>query len=194
MKKLFLAVLVMGGITISNAQDYKVDNKATKIKWLGEKVTGEHTGFINIKDGMLKVEGGEIVGGKFTIDMTSITNTDIESEEYNNKLVNHLKSDDFFGVVKYPNATFVIKSVKAVEEDDATHHLTGDITIKGTTEEITFPAKVSMNGSQIEASSSIVLDRSKFDVRYGSKSFFDGLGDKVIYDDFTLDVNLIAKK
>lgn len=184
----------MGGITISNAQDYKVDNKSTKIKWLGEKVTGEHTGFINLKDGILKVQNGQVVGGEFTIDMTSITNTDIESEEYNTKLVNHLKSDDFFGVNSYPTSTFVIKSVKAVDEEDATHHLTGEITIKGKTEQMTVPAKISMDGSQIQASSKLVIDRSKFDVRYGSKSFFDGLGDKVIYDDFTIDINLIAKK
>ncbi len=194
MKKMIVIMLAMGVLSSLQAQTYKADVSDTQIKWLGKKVTGEHTGFINLKEGQLIVENGTITGGNFIVDMSSITNIDIESAEYNAKLVGHLKSDDFFGVEKYPNATFTIKSVKAVKEDNASHHLTGNITIKETTKEITIPAMITMEGDVITAKSSFDIDRSDFDVRYGSGSFFSDLGDNLIYDDFNLSINLIAKK
>lgn len=131
-------------------------------------------------------------GGSFEIDMQSIKNTDIENEEYNQKLVGHLKSDDFFGVEKYPKASFVIKEVD--QKNASKYHVKGDITIKGTTKSIEFPVEISMMDDKAVASASITIDRSEFDIRYGSGSFFDGLGDKMIYDDFTLDVTLVAAK
>lgn len=194
MKKLSLLIVLIGMIGAVYAQSYKADATQTKIKWLGKKVTGEHVGFINLKEGNLEVSNGAVTGGQFVIDMTSITNTDIESAEYNQKLVGHLKSDDFFGVEKFPTSTFTIKSVKAVSNGDMTHEFTGDITIKGKTMEIVVPAKVDMSGDQIKAVASFVIDRSKFDVKYGSGSFFEGLGDNLIYDDFTMDVDLVASK
>ncbi len=194
MKKMILMMLAIGVLFTSQAQTYKADTDQTQVKWLGKKVTGEHTGFINLKEGNLVVSNGQVTGGMFVIDMASMTNTDIESAEYNAKLVGHLKSDDFFGVATYPTATFKIKSVKAVKEDDATHHFTGDITIKGKTMEMTIPATVKVEGDMISATSSFDIDRSKFDVKYGSGSFFDGLGDNLIYDDFNLSVNLVTKK
>ena len=104
----------------------------------------------------------------------------------------HLKSDDFFGVAKYPTATFVIKEVQ--EKSTNKYHVKGHLTIKETTKPIEFPVEISMIESKAVASASITIDRSEFDVRYGSGSFFDGLGDKMIYDDFTLDVTLVASK
>ncbi|MEQ8359108.1 MAG: YceI family protein [Cytophagales bacterium] len=194
MKKMIVLMLAIGVLSSLQAQTYKADVSDTQVKWLGKKVTGEHTGFINLKEGKLMVENGKITGGNFVVDMSSITDIDIESAEYNAKLVGHLKSDDFFGVEKYPNATFKIKSVKAVKESNASHHFTGDITIKETTKEITIPAMVKMEGDVITANASFDIDRSDFDVRYGSGSFFSDLGDNLIYDDFNLSINLVAKK
>lgn len=169
-----------------------VNSEESKVVWLGKKVTGEHTGEINILHGDLQFDGDVLNGGSFEIDMKSITNSDIESEEYNQKLVGHLKSDDFFGVEKYPKATFVISEVEAKKAGK--YHVKGDITIKGITKSIDFPVQVTTLDSKATATASITIDRSEFNVKYGSGSFFDGLGDKMIYDDFTLDITLVANK
>ncbi len=168
---------------------YKVDPQKSEVDWKGEKVTGKHNGQIQIENGALEFANGELKGGNFEIDMTSITNKDLEGE-YNTKLVNHLKSDDFFGTEKFPTSKFVITKVEKVGGNK--YNITGDLTIKSTTEEIEFPATVIVNENQATANAEIVVDRSKYDVRYGSTSFFDNLGDKVIYDEFHLNVNLVA--
>jgi polyisoprenoid-binding protein YceI len=162
----------------------------SKVVWLGKKVTGEHTGNISLASGDLEIKDGKLAGGSFVVDMTSITNTDIENEEYNAKLVGHLKSDDFFGVEKYPTANFVIKNVKM--HTNTKYHVTGDMTIKGKTQKIDFPIEISVMEGKAVASASVTIDRSKYDVKYGSGSFFDDLGDKMIYDDFTLSITLVA--
>lgn len=182
-KLLLLAMIVMisGGLY---AQDYKADVKKTEIKWEGKKVTGKHDGFIKLKSGMLQMKDGNITGGRFAIDMTTITNTDLEDPGTNKKLVDHLKSDDFFGVEKYPTAQFIITKAEPFEKYKA--EIEGNITIKETTHPITFNVMKAHNAYV----ATIVIDRSKFNVRYGSGSFFDNLGDKMIYDDFTLNVKL----
>jgi len=164
----------------------------SNVVWFGKKVTGEHTGKINIAHGDLEFVGAHLKGGTFVIDMKSITNTDLSDAEYNQKLVGHLKSDDFFGVEKFPKTTFVIKKVKHEAENN--YNVKGDITIKGITKSIEFPVEVSLTGSKATVSAAITIDRSEFDVKYGSGSFFENLGDKMIYDDFTLDVTLVANK
>ena len=161
------------------------------VNWEGTKVGGAHTGTINITEGSLEVKDGNIVGGKLTIDMNSLACTDLEGE-YKGKLEGHLKSDDFFGVEKYPTATFAI--TKAVPQGPGKYKVVGNITIKGTTEEIQFPAEVSVEGGKVTAKADLTIDRSKFDIRYGSGSFFDNLGDKTIYDDFELSISLTASK
>ena len=169
-----------------------VDVSESKVAWLGKKVTGEHTGTINIAYGDLEFKEDQLIGGSFEIDMNSIKNTDLENEEYNQKLVGHLKSDDFFGVEKFPKASFVIKDV--AQKSASKYHVKGDITIKGTTKSIEFPIEISLMDAKAVASASITIDRSEFDIRYGSGSFFDGLGDKMIYDDFRLDITLVAAR
>jgi polyisoprenoid-binding protein YceI len=169
-----------------------VNSEESKVVWLGKKVTGEHTGEIDMARGDLQFDGEMLTGGSFEIDMQSITNSDIENEEYNQKLVGHLKSDDFFGVEKYPKATFVITN--AEHKKAGKYHIKGDVTIKGVTKSIEFPAQVTMLDTKATATASITIDRSEFNVKYGSGSFFDGLGDKMIYDDFTLDITLVANK
>lgn len=169
-----------------------VKTAESKVTWLGKKVTGEHSGTIELANGNLELSDEKLIGGSFEIDMNTIKNTDIENEEYSQKLVDHLKSDDFFGVKKYPKATFVIKNVK--QKSNTKYHVTGDVTIKETTKSIEFPVELSVVESKAVASATITIDRSEFDVRFGSGSFFDGLGDKMIYDDFTLNVTLVAAR
>jgi polyisoprenoid-binding protein YceI len=185
-KVLLAAVALTWGLGVQ-AQTVKVDASKSTITWLGKKVTGEHTGTIDLKSGELKLDNGAIAGGEFIVDMTSIKNTDLTDAEWNGKLVGHLKSDDFFAVEKYPEAKLVITKEAAFTGKKAT--VTGDLTIKGATHPVTFD--VTKDGKTYKAE--ITVDRSKYNVRYGSQSFFDNLGDKVIYDDFYLTVNLVVE-
>jgi len=161
----------------------EVNTKTSKVTWKGYKVTGSHTGNITIKSGKLVFDKEVLTGGNFVIDMTTIYVTDLEGE-YKGKLEGHLKSDDFFGVAKFPSASLNFTKVKSTGKNS--YKITGDITIKGKTESISFNLSVYGN----KANASLKIDRTKFDVRYGSKSFFDGLKDKAIYDEFDLVVDL----
>lgn len=183
MKSIFAIAMIFATVGLF-AQELTVDTKKSTLKWHGEKVTGEHFGTIDLKEGMLVWKNNKIVSGQMIIDMTSITNTDIDDAGYNAKLVGHLKSDDFFGVEKYPTAKLNIKGSDAFKDNKAT--VKGELTIKGITHPIEFEAQKENDWFMAE----IVVDRSKYDVRYGSGSFFDNLGDKTIYDDFTLTVKI----
>jgi polyisoprenoid-binding protein YceI len=193
MKKLFflplLALLVMAAKVPST---YKVDTNASVGVWTGYKVTGKHTGAVKIKNGMLTTDGGMLTGGSFDIDMNSITCTDLESDKAGN-LVGHLTSDDFFGVKTYPTATFVI--TKAIAQDTkGNYKILGNLTLKGITKEVKFFANFAEANGMVNASGKITIDRSEYNVKYGSGSFFDNLGDNTIYDEFDLQVSLVAKK
>ena len=138
--------------------------------------------------------GKELKGGEFAIDMTSLTDTDLKDAAYNKKLVTHLKSEDFFNAEKFPTAVLKIKSVKSVEGfTGPTFEVTGDLTIKGKTNEVKFPAMVQTKDGKTTATANITIDRTKWDIKYGSGKFFTGLGDKLIYDDFKLDIALASK-
>lgn len=178
----FIAIIL--AVTSVNSQSFNADVKKSNLKWHGKKVTGEHFGNINLKSGMLELKNDQIVKGKFVMDMNSITNSDLTDAEYNAKLVGHLKSDDFFGVAKHPEAIIEIVKSSTFSNNEAT--VDGKLTIKNITHPVTF--KVKREGKSYLAE--IIVDRSKFDVRYGSGSFFDGLGDKMIYDEFTMTVKI----
>ena len=167
---------------------YTVDAAKSTITWLGKKVTGSHNGTISLKSGSLDVNGKSVTGGTFVIDMASIK--DAGGSE---KLEGHLKADDFFGAAKFPTSTFVITKVAGT---DANVTVTGNLTIKGITKPLSFPATVKTNtdGTVSALAGKIVVDRTKYDIRYGSKSFFDSIGDKAIDDNFEIAVNLVAKK
>lgn len=183
-----LAVAVAFSFTVAEIT-YKVNPEESQLKWVGRKVTGEHFGTINLKSGSLEVQDGILKGGNFVIDMPTLVSNDLEGE-YKGKLEGHLKSDDFFGVEKYPEAKFVI--TKATKKNANQYEITGDLTIKDKTNSISFPAEVVIAGDKVYATANITVDRSKYDVRYGSGSFFDNLGDKTIYDNFDLQVKLVA--
>ena len=185
-------------VTKAAGTPYKVDAAQSKVAWNGKKVTGEHNGTINIAGGSFQVAKNKVVGGSVDIDMNSIVNLDLADKEYNQKLVGHLKSEDFFSAEKHPKATFKITSltpIKGAAAGAANYTANGNLTIKGITKPVTFPVNVAVNGNTITAKSdAVVLDRTKWDIRYGSKSFFSNIGDKAIHDDFTVQFNVVAKK
>ncbi len=178
-----IAALIISTVAFSftTIEDGKKQIKieTSKVTWKGYKVTGSHQGTINLKEGELTFKNDKLVGGNFTIDMSSIVNTDMEGE-YKAKLEGHLKSDDFFGVEKFPSAILIFKEVKSTGKNS--YEVTADLTIKNKTNPVTFDISIYGN----KATANIKIDRTKFDVRYGSTSFFDDLQDKAIYDEFDL--------
>ena len=187
-----MTILVLSAFSPFAVDSLPVDVSNSKVYWTGYKVTGQHTGTINIKNGSLEMDNGMLTGGQFDIDMSTIRVTDMEGE-YAKKLEGHLSSDDFFGVANYPTASFVITKV-ASRGTPGDYKITGNLTIKEKTKEIKFMANMKEMGGGVVATADIVVDRSDFDVRYGSGSFFDNLGDKTIYDEFELKVELKAGK
>ena len=187
MKKLsiLIAVLLIG-FTVA-AQKLDVNTSKSQLKWTGKKVTGEHWGFISLEDGSFVLKDGKIASGTFNIDMTSLVCKDLEDPEWNGKLVGHLQSDDFFSVEKFPTATLTINESSAFK--DGVAEVKAELTIKGITKPVSFKAK-KVDGFYTAL---ITVDRTKYDVRYGSGKFFDNLGDNMIYDEFTLDVKIAIK-
>ena len=184
------AFIILAAFFSGEAKEVKVSTTESTINWTGTKVVGKsHSGTLALKSGSLDISGGKLKGGSFVVDMTTLTDTDL-SGEWKEKLEGHLKSDDFFGVEKFPTSELTITKVKSTGGNG--YDVTGDITIKGKTESISFPVTLNEKGNGYEASASITVDRSKFDVRYGSGSFFDNLGDNAISDEFTLEVTLVA--
>ncbi|MDA9555206.1 YceI family protein, partial [Pelobium sp.] len=154
--------------------------------------TGQHTGELKIASGTLNANGKTLAGGTFAMDMTSISCTDLDASN-GAKLLGHLKSDDFFSVQKNPTSKFVINKITANGAENVV--ISGDLTIKGITNSISFPATVKQKGNVLVAvANGVKIDRTKFDIKYGSKSFIAGIGDKAIDDEFELNINLVAKK
>ncbi|WP_316829029.1 YceI family protein [Pedobacter miscanthi] len=170
--------------------NYKVNAEQSKLTWLAKKVTGEHSGTINVTSGSLALDNKVLKGGSFELDTKTIAVTDLTDKETNAKLLGHLKSDDFFAVEKFGKANFNITSAKSTGA--GTYDVKGKLTIKGITNEISFPATVKQDGNKVTANAKIIIDRTKYDIKFRSKSFFENLGDKTIYDDFELNVQLVA--
>lgn len=166
-----------------------IDLKQSKLEWTGKKLGGEHYGEIQLASGYLTFTKNKLTGGAFEMDMASITCIDITDEKSNKRLVDHLKSEDFFSVVRFPKSTFTITKV---ESKSATEYMvTGNLTIKGKTNPITFTTKLNIVNNQTVAEATMVFDRSKYDVKFGSQSFFENLGDKLVYDDVDMKVTLV---
>ena len=191
MKKnaLSLVLAVFTGLTAvaSTPVDKEVKQVKTSestVTWKGYKVTGSHHGTIALKEGSLVFEGDKLAGGEFVVDMPTLVSNDLQGE-YKGKLEGHLKSDDFFGVDAHPTSKLVFTTVKSTGKNS--YEVTGDLTIKGKTNPVTFDVSVYGN----KATATMKVDRSLYDVKYGSGSFFDNLGDKTIYDEFDLVVDLV---
>ncbi|KAB2841394.1 YceI family protein [bacterium] len=194
MKRLLLTlalVIALPGLAAA-AETYQLDVQQSQIEWVGKKLTGQHNGLVTLKGGQVTLDGQKVTGGDFKIDMKSIKVLDLTDPGANQKLTNHLNSDDFFSTAAHPESIFKITSVKDLGGGKA--EITGDLTIKGITKPVTFPAELSFQGDKIKATGTLKLDRTLWNIRYGSGKFFQGLGDKLIYDEFELKLNLYAKK
>ncbi|ALD21454.1 YceI family protein [Hymenobacter sp. DG25A] len=181
--------------TKASVAAYKLQPQLSTLGWLGKKVGGQHNGTAQFQQGDLLVRGNKLVGGTVTVDMNSIKNEDLKDQEYNGKLMGHLRSDDFFSVEKFPTATLKITSLAPIKADAQGNNMriTGDLTIKGITKPVSFPAKVGVKNGVAAASGTAIIDRTQYDVKYGS-TLFGAAADKAIDNDFALSFNVIAKK
>lgn len=170
---------------------FVVNTSQSGLVWKAEKVTGKHEGTVALSGGEISMANGVLKSGSFTIDMSSMLVTDIKDAGMNSKLLGHLKSDDFFSVDKHKTARFDITSVTAGSQAGS-FTVKGNLTIKGITKPIEFPAAIVVDGKTLKATGTAVVDRTKFDIRYGSKSFFESIGDKAIYDDFNIELQIVA--
>ena len=180
-------------VEVTPEAKFVADLGASTIEWKGFKPTGSHNGTINIESGILNTTDGKISGGTFLINMSSLEVKDIPAEDEGNaKLAGHLKGADFFDVEKHPSAAF---EITGLEEVDGKMMLSGNLALKDVKNNVTFPVSVTQDGDAISlVSETFTIDRSKWNVKYGSKSFFDNLGDKFINDDIELKVTLKANK
>ncbi len=195
MKKLLLLTLfaLFSSVLVLFSQDiYNANTKESVIRWEGRKLFGGHWGDVLIKSGNLEFKNNKLSGGSFVIDMNSIVVLDLDENGGKSKLEGHLRSDDFFSVDKYPTSEFVITNVK--DRKNNKYEITGDLTIKGITHSIKFPATINIKNNRLEARAEFKIDRTKWDIRYGSGKFFDNLGDRMIRDDIIFKVKLIANK
>lgn len=189
MKKTVLSLalaLVVGAVNANTPveeETKEVNTETSKVTWKAYKVTGSHTGTVDLKSGALVFDGDKLTGGEFVVNMPTLVSTDLDGES-KGKLEGHLKSDDFFGVANHPTSSLVFTNVKASGKNS--YEVTGDLTIKGITKPVTFDVSVYGN----KATATLKVDRAEYDVRYGSGSFFENLGDKTIYDEFDLVVDL----
>jgi polyisoprenoid-binding protein YceI len=181
---LVVAIATLTAFTLKDTA-YKIDTQKSKITWVGKKVTGSHNGTITLSEGTLTTKGKKITSGSFTMDMTSI-----KDAEGNGRLEGHLKSDDFFASEKFPKATFVTSKIESKGGDQ--YLVKGDLTIKGITNAIEFPATIKTANDQVIANAKIIVDRTKFDIKFRSGNFFENLGDKAIEDNFELNVELVG--
>ena len=169
---------------------FEIESAQSNIEWTGRKVTGAHNGTVDIQTGELSLTDGKLSGGNFVIDTTSIKILDITDPATNAQFAGHLFSEDFFSTESFPKASFVITSTDHQKKDS--YLITGDLTIKGITRPVTFPADVHFANDSVTASGKIIIDRTHYEMKFRSGNFFTNLGDTLIYNDFELNVKLTA--
>ncbi len=179
------------------ATTYAVDASQSAIRWKSKKVGGEHIGIVKMASGQLYVDGSKLTGGTFMADMKSLRDVDKgESNPFNERLVNHLRSDDFFSVEKFPSSTFKITSatpIKGAKAGAPNYTIGGDLTIKGTTRPQTFPAVVNVSGDAVQATASFMVNRLDYDIKFRA-AIIGTAADKIIDDTFLLDLKIVANK
>ncbi|MFT4566290.1 MAG: polyisoprenoid-binding protein YceI [Saprospiraceae bacterium] len=188
-------------VATSVGQDIPVSLSSSVVNWEGAKPTGTHTGTISLSEGVVTLKDGEVAGGSFTLDMTSITNTDQEGDmkaglEAHLKGLAEGKEDHFFNTPVHPTGKFEITKVTELNNDPAASHLVyGNLTLKGIAKEVGFKANVKVDGSSVSVvTPPFTIDRTQWGVNYGSKSVFDDLGDKFVNDEIGLTITLNASK
>lgn len=170
---------------------FKIVSAKSQIDWTGRKVTGAHNGTIGIKEGRFLLHNGKINAGTIVINTSTIKILDVTDPATNAQFAGHLASDDFFSIEKFPTASFDILSVKEIS--NSTYYLEGNLTIKDISHVVGFEASVEKNQNEIKLSGKLVIDRTKYDIRFRSGNFFTDLGDTLIYNDFDLDFNITAE-
>lgn len=194
MKKLILlagiAIFSLSSFTNKHDENLTINTKLASVEWIGKKVTGQHNGNILIKEGGLHIHEGMVESGKVVINMESITCNDLEGK-LAEKLIGHLNSADFFDVTNHKTATLNIKSVTNIKDKEFS--VKGDLTIKGITKSIEFPSTIEIKDGKLAAFSEIKIDRTLYDIKYGSGKFFEGLGDKMIDDEFIIKFKIAAE-
>lgn len=186
---MFLAVAAFAFATEGSGR-LAVNTTQSTISWLGKKVTGEHGGMISVKAGIISVENGELKHADISVDMTSMSCTDDMDDESKRNLIGHLQSPDFFNTAEHATSNFTMKSFD--KGHDGKYTVTGTLTIKGIKQDISFPADIKITDQEVIVDADVTFDRSKYDIRYGSDSFFDDLGDKVIYDEVGMKLHIVA--
>ncbi len=192
---LFMAIASVAAVQAQLADGkYILDFNKSSIVWSAKKVTGSgHTGTVRVSSGVIYVKGNAGITGKVKIDMNAMVITDISDAGTNANFLNHLKAEDFFNTVVFPDAMFEVISVQVAKGNNGTtHNVSGNMTIKGITKALSFPAKITGGGNQVFVEGIVGVDRSQFDVRYGSTAFFDNLGDKAIDNIFNLNIKLVG--
>ncbi|MBB4036091.1 polyisoprenoid-binding protein YceI [Dysgonomonas hofstadii] len=177
-------------------QELVVDTTASVIKWKGSKVGGSHHGTIALKSGNLSINGESLASGSFVIDMNRIVDEDLTQKNMNEMLVNHLKSEEFFDVAKYPESTFTITKIEAGTNttDSVTHLVSGNLKLKDVEKNITFGAKITKEGDLYKAVTvPFTIDRTQWNVTYGSKTLFANLKDNIVDDNIELQITIVAK-
>ncbi len=173
-------------------ETYNIDTQKSTITWkcamaIAEK--GGHNGYVSLSKGKLILEKERLTGGTVEVDMSTIAD---EHHNTDNNLIDHLKGADFFDAPNFPTATFTITRIESAAGKSV--NVTGDLTIKNITHPVTFPATIIVNGKVLTAYAKLSIDRTKWDVRYGSNAFFDNLADRAISDTIEFDMNIVANK
>jgi polyisoprenoid-binding protein YceI len=193
MKNLFSSVaialiVILSAFGFMKTINYNVDANASKLTWVGYKVGGKHNGDLKLSDGKITMSGVNITSASFTMDMNSITVLDLQGGSAS-KLLGHLKSDDFFSVTNHPKATFEL--TKATYSGKNQYDITGNLTIKGITKEISFPATVIANSQKLTVTGTLKVNRTKWDITYRS-DLVGTAADKLIDNEFEIGLNLVA--
>ena len=190
-------------------KNYHIDTSRSQVSWIGTKVTGRHNGMIPIRQGALQLQGNQVVSGRIVLDMQALRATDKRIDEANNhKLAKHLTSADFFDAGRFPDAVFELISIKpftgearqpakrhaawqeALRVKNPTHYLTGNLTIKGCTRSITFPARLVVEGDELRAQANFNIDRTHWGLVYGSDK---SMGNKTIHPIVNVGLDVVAK-
>jgi polyisoprenoid-binding protein YceI len=171
--------------------NFKIVSSNSNVEWTGRKVTGSHNGTIGIKDGLFTLVGGKIKEGYVIINTSSIKILDITDPATNQQFAGHLASDDFFSIEKFPTSSFDILNVKELSSN--TYYLEGNLTIKDISHIVGFEVTAEHNRNTMILSGKLVIDRTKYDIKFRSGNFFKDLGDTLIYNDFELDFNITAE-
>ena len=179
---------------VSASASYNVNAAESMVSWAGSKIAGTHTGTLKVSNGTISMDKGKVTGGNFTIDMASLTCTDLKAGEGKEDLEGHLKAPDFFDVAAHPTATFTISKVAELAGDaDANSLVYGNLKIKGVEKEIAFKAMINDKGQGVRVTSpEFGINRTDFGIKYGSASFMDVVKDKAIDDNVKLSISLSA--